>query len=317
MNISDHLRYGFSGPPIKHVANPQVDPVVDRQQRYAVSGAGPLSERVIRPATPAALAQRAKGDGRAEDAVRRVLQVVEDAAGGPAASARVKLYGVALSDSPEGLGANTYRAQLDGDSVLHASVRDATPEQLATRARRLGETTRAEQRDTIANVVAGWLNLGPATSATLLRPASAPPQAREAAAAVRAILHETAHVLDGGAVTGLSRPADIVIQEGLAELRSTGLPQLQRARRALGFDGIASDADLERAASAHRPYRGAEQSINELLRIGGVEPASAEASRIVSLPPAQAVEAIVANVARTGRDPAEVRRVVDAHFAAG
>lgn len=294
------------------VPNPALDPIVARQARFRVLGEGPISQRQIKPVTIGA-AQLVARDGTAEDAVRRVLRLVEDSAGGPQASARVRMNGVAFSDSPDGLAANTYRAHLDDDPVLRAGVAGMSAAQLRHQARLLGERTVRGTQGMLANVVSGWMNVGPAASDAMLgRPGGAGVQ--QLGDAVRILSHESQHVAETSN-TGLSADGDEGLQEALAEARSTRLEQLKRARGVLGLDGVVSDAALG-AALRIRPYGAYERVLDAVLTAAGVQPGSAQAQAITKLPARTVVDQLAAMIVKpTGESPAEARAVIDQGFA--
>ncbi|MCB0878479.1 MAG: hypothetical protein KDC46_05810, partial [Thermoleophilia bacterium] len=223
------------------VANPELDPVVSRQARFRVSGTGPLSSRTVTPVTPGAAILAAQ-DGRAEQAVRNVLRLIEDQAGGPDRSANLAFNGVAFSDSADGLAANTYRAHLDDDPAFQRRIAGLDPASAQQQAAALGRQTRATTSDLLANVVTGWMNLGPVASDALLGRAGRAGE-QQLADAIRIVTHESVHAADPE-VTGMSADGDLGFQEALAEKRSTTLPQLQRSRSVLGLDEQVGDAAL-------------------------------------------------------------------------
>jgi hypothetical protein len=292
------------------VSNPALDPIVDRQARFRVTGTGPVSQRTIEPVTSVAV-QLAERDGSAVDAVRRVLRLVEDTAGGAQASEAVQVNGVAFSDSQEGLGANTYRAHMDDDTTFRAGVAGMSRRAKERQARILGERSVQQHGDQLANVVAGWMNLGTtATDALLDRGGS---NAQQLADAVRILLHESVHMAET-TKTGLSPTADAAMQEALAEARSTQLSQLQRARSALGLDDRIGDAALLGALRI-RPYAGHEFMLDAVLTAAGVQPRSAEALAVVSQPARTVLDELAARIVRpTGESPEVARQTIEEGF---
>jgi hypothetical protein len=302
---------GTSPGPLR-VANPTLDPVVDRQARFRVSGTGPVSQRTIEPVTSVAV-QLAERDGSAVDAVRRVLRLVEDTAGGARASEAVQVNGVAFSDSSEGLGANTYRAHMDDDTTFRAGVAGMSRRAMERQAKILGERSVQQHGDQLANVVAGWMNLGTTATDALLDRGSS--NAQQLADAVRILLHESVHLAET-TKTGLSPTADAAMQEALAEARSTQTSQLQRARSALGLDDRIGDAALLGALRI-RPYAQHEFFLDAVLTAAEVQPRSAEALAVVSQPARVVLDELAARIVRpTGESPEVARRTIEDGFTA-
>lgn len=293
------------------VANPVLDAIVERQQRFRIVGDGPVSQRQVLPAT-AAVASAVAKDPRPVDAVRRMLQLVEDVAGGPEQSTAVRLHGISFSDSPQGLAANTYRAQLDDNVELQRAWAGHGRWRMERNAAAVGAKMVEETRGAHANVVSGWLNLGHVASETMLGGGLV--SGRAQADAVRVLAHEAVHLVDP-APAGLGRDADIPFIEARAEARSTSLPQLQAARRALGFDVSVSDADLA-ASLAIRPYVAAELLLAQAHDAAGIVPGTPEHASIGSLTNAEALARIVERAsARSGWSHGAVRDALRSGFA--
>lgn len=293
------------------VANPALDPLVQRQQRYRIVGDGPLSQRTVLPVSVGAAIASAR-DGTSVDAVRRVLRLVEHVAGGPERSSTVPMNGVSFTDSDAGLAAATYRAHLDDDATLRRSWSELRGDRLEGKAAEFGERVAGQVRGSHANVVAGWLNLGTTASATML--GSNAPGERQLADAVRVLAHEAVHVVDHGG-SGLSTRADDAWVEARAEARSTRPDQLQAARRALGLDSAVGDAALA-ASLAIRPYPVAERALAHAYDAAGIVPGSADEQRFLGLSNAASVDHVVARASeRTGTPRAKVRTIIDEAFA--
>ena len=297
---------------------PALDALVASQPRFQVDGTGPVSQRTITPATPAAT-RLLESAPAARDALRGVLRLVEHAAGGAAASSNVEFNGVSLATSPEGLSANTYRAHRDDDPIFQAAIARLPAADRPAAVAGMAASKVRESAGMLANVAAGWMNVGPAASTALLAAVgAAPPGVRvpqqQLADAVHVLLHESTHVID-------TEPANLPplamhgVWEALAEARSTKLPQLQAARRVLGLDAVVSDAGLQ-ASARHRPYAQAERILDGVLRTAGIEPGSAAAERVTSSTGHDAVETLVAKMAATtGESPNTARQAIGAAFA--
>lgn len=319
MNVSAHIAHAplvtaatpTSSGPIQ-VANPAIDPIVSKQARFRVLGDGPVSKREIKPVTIGA-AQLVARDGTAVDAVRRVLRLVEDSAGGAAASSQVTLNGVAFSESQVGLAANTYRAHLDDDPVLRRGVAGMSTSKLQHQARLLGERKVHDTQGMLANVVSGWMNIGPAASNAMLGRGGGV-GTQQLGDAVRILLHESQHAAETSK-TGLSPDGDEGFQEALAEARSTRLDQLQHARGVLGLDGAVSDAALG-AALRIRPYGQYERVLDAVFTAAGVPPGSDQALAIARQPARAAVDQLARMIVKsTGESPDAARAVIDEGFA--
>jgi hypothetical protein len=301
---------GVVGP--LNVPNPELDPLVAQQARFRISGSGPLSGRSIHPVTQGAR-ELVAATPAVEDAVRGVLRLVEYAAGGPDASRGVDVNGVAFANSPRGHGANTYRAHMDDDPIFHAGMRAATPQEQVVHAQRLGQETITESMNTKANVVAGWINVGPTASGAMLARAGVTIPGyndrigdADLGHAIRVLRHEAQHAADP-TNPKLSPGGALGLREALAEAHSTSLAHLQPARHVLGLDGVVSDAALQQATT-FRPYASAEQLLATSLRAGGIDPGSAEAARLVALPSDRVAEELVTRIARTSGEPASAAR---------
>jgi hypothetical protein len=286
------------------VSNPDLDPLIATQPRFRVQGSGPLTSRVITPETPAAQALVAAG-GTAEQAVRRVLSLVEDAAGGPEASSKIGFHGVSFSDSDLGQAANAYRAQLDDDPVLRAQLTKQSPRTREQQVKWLGEHRAKNIDGVLAHVVSGWMNLGTAASNALLQ-RGAPASEQDLADAVRTVVHESVHAADP-AHSGLSREAHLAFSEAVADTRTTTLPSLQRGRQLLGLDGVVGDAALG-ASLRIRPYEELERRLANAMDIFGAAPDSIQGKRILRLPLPKAVDAIVDGIARSSGESAQLAR---------
>jgi hypothetical protein len=304
-----------------NVPNPLLDPLVAQQARFRIEGSGPISERRILPATQGAK-ELIAAKPAVNDAVRGVLRLVEYAAGGPQASAKVDVNGVAFANSPAGHGANTYRAHLDDDPIFHAGMQQSRPQDWQRHVQQLGQETLAESRDTKANVVAGWINVGPTASGAMLARAGVVIPGYndhiddgDLGNAIRVLRHEAQHAADPTNPKLLANGA-MGLREALAEAHSTSLVHLQPARHVLGLDGVVSDAALQQATT-FRPYAKAEQLLAGTLRVAGIDPSSDAARSLVAKPSDEVAERLVAAVAATtGTSPAAARDDIGRGFAA-
>ena len=295
-------------------AEPTLDALASKQVRFRISGSGPLSGRSLEPVGIGGAAAAAR-DGTAEAAVRKVLRLVEHAAGGPDRASGIRLNGISFSDSQDALAAVTYRAHIDDDPVFHAAIAGLDPGTRQHKAVVLANQTRRETAGLLANVVSGWVNVGPAASNALLGRGTAANE-QQLADSVRILLHESIHAVDS-APTGMSSDADVGFKEALAEARSTSLPQLRAARSALELDGAVSDAALQASLQRIRPYQALEQALDATMGAAGVQPGSAEAARIELLPARQAVAELASRAAASdGADPQQAVRLIDEGFAA-
>lgn len=294
------------------VQHPVLDPIVARQQRYRIVGDGPVSQREVVPVTAAAVLASSR-DGRPEAAVRSVLRLVEQVAGGAQQSAGVRLNGISFADSPDGLAANTYRAQLDDNVDLRGAWAGHDRRRMERNAAAVGAQMVAETRGAHANVVSGWLNLGHATSATMLGGGASSGRAK--ADAVRVLAHEAVHVVDP-APAGLGGAADAAFIEARAEARSTSMPQLQAARRALGFEATVADPELA-ASLAIRPYAAGERLLAQAQDAAGIAPGTPELVRVAELSNADALAHLVDRAsARSGWTRSAVLDALRSAFAA-
>lgn len=285
------------------------------QPRFRVEGAGPLAQRQLVAATPAARALQERSPA-VTDAVRGVLRLVEQVAG-PDAAAALAVNGVAFSLDGAGHAANVFAAHADDDPQFVNAWRRADAAGKAQLAGSLARDALAEVPATKAMVTSGWLNAGPQVSSALLAAhAGAPRSEADLALAIRVLRHEAHHLADpsqpdlpGTGATGL--------REALAEAHSTHLPQLQAARRVLGMDALVNDDALE-GALAVRPYPQLERTLARALATSGMQPLGAEAGRLLAQPARNVAEALVHAVSRAeGSSPAVVRRELAAAFALG
>jgi hypothetical protein len=292
------------------VANPTMDPIVEQQGRFRVSGTGPLSQRDLEPATAATRAMVAKGP-ELEQAVRRVLKVVESTAGGPEASEALEVNGVALSASPQGYAAITYRARMDDDLVLREIAAGKGPAGMRDLGNTMARQAFAETNGTIANVVGGWMNLGPGATTGMIAPQGT--VAMDALAdTVRTVRHESAHLVDD-VRPGLSRDANSVLYEAVAEHHSTTLPQLQQARHDLGLDAAVTDAALSASLLRIRPYRAYEERVTKLLDVAGIRGADADA--LVERGSKAVVEALEQRLVADGTPAPKARSIIEGALA--
>lgn len=254
------------------------------------------------------------------DAIRGVLRLVEHAAGGPAASAKIALDGIALANSPAGHGANTYQAHIDDDPIFRAALAKVAPRRQADYVRSLGEEVLAEATTTKANVVADWINVGPESSGALLSRAGVViPGYNDAvgeadlAQVVRVLRHEAQHVGDP-TIPDLSTGGARALREALAEAHSGSLPHLAPARSLLGLDGMVGDAALAQAAR-FRPYAEVDGALVGALQHAGIDPSSAEAGALLARPARQVAEELVTRTARAdGSDAGAVREGLSERF---
>lgn len=295
------------------VTHPVLDPIVEEQARFRLEGSGPLTGRGLVPVTAGARELLGIDAAGTERALRSVLRLVEDSAGGAARSAGVRLTGIALTDSPDGLGAATYRAHLDGDASLAGSYATAKRATRDAEIRAWGTQAAATNSTAHATVVGGWMNLGAGASGTLLArqgvhvpgmPASA--AGDELGVLVRVLRHETEHVLDP-TEPGLDHHATFNVREALAESHSTTLPQLQRARASLGLSAAdVSDAQLSAAIVTQRPYASIERGMAEVLTRLGFDATSGAA--LLTRPSSEVVGELVRRVAAADHVSAGVAR---------
>lgn len=302
------------------IPNPELDPLVAQQARFRVEGSGPLSARQIVPVSQGARELVAARSG-VTDAVRGVLRLVEHAAGGPERSTAIPLNGIAFANSPRGHGANTWRAHMDDDTVFQASIARARPAERAGHVAELGRQAVAESLDTKANVVAGWVNVGPTASGALLARADVVIPGYndhigddELGQAIRILRHEAQHAADP-TNPKLEANGAMGLREALAEAHSTSLANLAPARRVLGLDGVVSDQALQRA-TAFRPYAAAERTLAGALRVAGLEPAGNAAGQLVTQPSDVVAEQLVARLSTAVKvPPKDARHDLAAEFA--
>ncbi len=288
------------------IVDAQMDRLVDEQARFRVVGTGPVSQRELVPATSATV-KYAATHPRLEQAARDVLRAVEATAGGARASAGLNVNGVAFGTSQPGYAALTTRARLDDDRVLREQVAGMDANELRLLNDSLVQQSVAETNGTLANVVAGWMNLGPKATTTLLSPPGSQSSA-DAADVVRIVAHESVHLADQTRA-GLSDSAESTLMEAMAEKRSTTLPSLQRARAVLGFDGAVSDDDLAAALQRIRPYGGYEQRLDAMLGIVGIR--GNDAASLFERTGADVAAALQRALARGGTSASKARQLVD------
>ncbi|MCW2928627.1 MAG: hypothetical protein JWM86_2595 [Thermoleophilia bacterium] len=308
------------GEPVDRVPLPGLDPLVAQQARFRVVGEGALAARALVPATPRAQELFATDRAGTEQALRGVLQVVEAAAGGAAAGRGVRLDGISLSDTPLGMGAATVRAHVEGDPVLRSTFAGLAPGTRDAELRAWAAKTAQSNSSALATAIGGWINLGPVASGPLLHSRGVEARGFDATGdgdslgrAVRIIRHEAQHVVDSQPRLGLDAARNL--REVVAELHSTGLADLQVARRALALDGVVSDASLLRAAQ-HRPYADLEERTARLLSSLGYGVASARP--LVDMHSAELAEVLVQRIAgRTGDDTRQARESLAGFYGAG
>lgn len=320
--VGPKLDFSFSGararpqPTLAPPLGASLDPIVASQVRFNVVGAGPIAARAITPASEgaAALVQQTP---TAVEAVRGVLQLVEHVAGGPAASAAVKLDGVSFASSQQGLAANTWRAHADAPR-LRAGLAQLSQARRSGVLERLATNTAGETSGMLANVASGWINVGPTASSALLARAGAAAttavSTQQLADSVRILLHESVHAVD-------TEPANLPPQamhgvwESLAEARTMTMPQLQAARAKLGLDAVVPDAALA-VSLRHRPYADAERTLAGVLKTAGIAPGSAAEQGVLRATAHDAVELLTAKVASTtGYSPKDARSAIATAFA--
>ncbi|MCW2960190.1 MAG: hypothetical protein JWM25_249 [Thermoleophilia bacterium] len=287
--------------------------IVQAQPRFRIDGTGPVSQRSITPVTTSATALMAQGSA-ATDAVRGVLRLVEDAAGGAAASARVDVNGVALAFTPHGHATNVFAAHADEDPAFGAEYRAATP----AGQRQLAQELHAEAMRTAsggeAMVTSGWVNLAATASRGLLGAASGAASSDEAALAIRIARHEAQHLADDSKPS-LDEDGTRGLREALAEAHSTRLPQLQRARALLGLDQVVSDASLH-GAIANRPYREYEADLASLLQRAGIDPVGPVSGALLAKPSNEVADTLANGIARhSGASVEQARAQIAAAFA--
>lgn len=298
-------------------AAPPVARVAEDQPRFSIEGSGPLSGRTIKPATKAATHLLAMAPS-VSDSVRGVLRLVEQVAGGPAASSQVELDGVAFAMSDAGLAANTVQSLLESDEGLRAQLAAAKPKVQAKTVELLLERKRADANGMLANVTANWMNLGTGASAVLLGkarvPSVPPPTPQDLADTMRIVLHESAHAVDD-APANLPREAMHGVWEALAEARTKTLPQMQAARRVLGLEAEVPDAALA-ASLTHRPYAAAERVLERSLRVAGIPQGTMTEQRILTGSAPDAVDTIVTEMAKVnGTSEQSARDAITVAFA--
>lgn len=259
------------------------------QARFRIEGSGPLSGRSIVPASAAAKRLLERDPRRVVQSLRGVLELVEHAAGGARASESVRINGIALAATTAAHGANTVQAHVDDDPKLGASLDRLDPQQRQTALDTWVNDEMRSAAETEANVVSGWLNVGPDVSAAMVAPA--PRQDTQLGQMVRVLRHEAQHLADGNDPL-LSPRAALALREASAEAHSNSLPQLQSARRMLGLDTVVTDSALCNALT-QRPYLGVEQVVASALRSTGIDPRSTAASTLLALPADQLGEALV------------------------
>jgi hypothetical protein len=300
--------------------DPELDALGQAQARFRIEGSGPLAERRIVPVSDGAR-ELVGMSPKVTDSVRGVLRLLEQAAGGPAASAGVHLNGIALANSPQGHGANTYRAHVEDDPKFLASFSRIGRSGRADAIRRFGDGVVAESLQTHANVAADWVNVGVTASGALLRTAGIVlPGYNDAIGedqlgfAVRVLRHEAAHVADQSAPR-LQPGGAMGLREALAESQSRGMGSLRAARTALGLDGMVGDDSLARA-SDFRTYQGVEQILAGALAVSGIDPSSDAAAQLVARPSDQVAETLVTRLAQAGHTTdADARATLGAEFA--
>ena len=298
----------FTLPPVR---------VDDAQPRFSIEGSGPISGRTIAPATKAAVELMVTAPG-VTDAVRGVLRLVEQVAGGPTASSSVNMNGVSFATTASGLTANTVQSHIDDDGKFRATFAKLKPDVQRETIAILEQRKRTETAGMLANVTSGWMNLGPAPSAVLLARAGVPtatrPSPQDVADSVRVLLHETVHVVDD-APANLPKDAMHGMWEALAEARTMSMPQLQAARRTLGLDTVVSDAALA-SSLTHRPYAAAEELLGRVLRLAQVEAGSELERSIVSGTAHDAVNTLATRIATaTGKSEQGAREAMSVAFA--
>lgn len=307
--------------PLLAAGDAHADALAQEQARFRIVGTGPVSTRDIVPVSDGARELLTASAAGTTEAVRGVLRLVEGAAGGPDASRGVQLAGIAFSDSQLGHGANTYRAHLDSDAEMVASLRPMSARQRSDALGQVVASTKAEAEATRANAVAGWINVGPDASGVLLAHQGLPLTGYSGsdqaglALAVRVLRHEAQHAAD---TTRPDLPPEGVpgIREALAEANSTTTASLASARTALGLDGAVGDAALA-ATLAVRPYPAYERVLDAALRAAGMEPGGAAAAKLVAEPSRTATAQLVAGIARAeGTSVASARADVAREFAA-
>jgi hypothetical protein len=287
--------------------------IVQAQPRFRIDGTGPVSQRSITPVTTSASALMAQGSA-ASDAVRGVLRLVEDAAGGAAASARVDVNGVALAFTPQGHATNVFAAHADEDPTFGAEYRAATPAGQRVLANELFNEAMRTASGGEAMVTSGWVNLAGTASRGLLGAASGAVSSDQAALAIRIARHEAQHLADDS-TPGLDEAGTRGLREALAEAHSTRLPQLQRARGLLGLDRVVSDASLQ-GAIANRPYREYEADLATLLQHAGIDPVGAASSALLAKPSNEVADTLATGIARrSGTDVEQARAQIAAVFA--
>lgn len=296
------------------VASP-MHAVAESQPRFRLEGRGPLSSRTITPESAGAT-ELLRIAPRSMDAVRGVLKLVEHVAGGPARSSSVDLKGIAFSTSAAGLAANTVQAHVDDDEPYKAALAKQTS---SARASTLASLATRKQRETagmLANVTAGWMNIGSTASGAIVGHAAGQTQvpASDLARAIRLLLHESVHVVDTEPAN-LPEAAMQGVWEALAEARTMSLPNLQAARSTLGLDRVVSDKELQQMLT-HRPYAGAERVLAGVMKTAGIAPGGALERQIVASTAHDAVNQLAPRLAcQTGHSLADANQALATAFA--
>lgn len=284
------------------IANAQLDPIVAEQARFRIEGSGPLASRQIVPASKGA-SQLVTANAAVTDAVRGVLRLVEHAAGGPEATTGLQLSGVALSDSVQGHGGNSYQAHMEDDTIFQHALAGLGRDEQVRQVQTLGRNELADAASNTANVVAGWINVGPAASGAMLaRAGTVFPgfndriDQQALGNAVRVLRHEAQHAADPTSPK-LDKDGAMGLREAIAEAHSTSIGQLRDARRVLGLDAVVDDAALLGALSM-RPYANLETVLRGALLQSGIATDSPQAAALLARPSDQVAEELVADVSR-------------------